>query len=320
MSVFLGLLIGLLCLGLLLWVVGFMEGERPLLDNLYESLLTGRRLDDLDRCCADRLVRSDVVICLTSIPSRIGLIEPALKSLLNQEYAAREIRLYLPALSRREGVPYQVPEWLHGLRCVRIIECDRDWGPATKFIPAVLESADNQMLLIVDDDRIYPPNLIRDLTAAADKLPDTALCMTGWNAPIDLIDRPTTIWSNLFMQAPAPIRGRRLRRPLRVDILQGMSGYLLKPKFFDRAQLVDYSAAPEAAFFVDDVWMSAHCRAPRYVIPTRRAGFPVKRWFARHKESSLGHLNRGGGDVNQRNNSVMLKYFGDRWLVAKTGN
>lgn len=298
-----------------LWFRDFMEGERLLLDTWYERHLARTGLQALDARCAANENRSNVIVSLTSIPSRLPLIEPALKSLLNQTRAPREIRLHLPKFSRREQCAYVVPEALRGLQCLKIIECERDWGPATKFIPAVLDLVDEQTILVVDDDRIYPPNLIADLETAALKLPDAALCMTGWNAPADLIDRPTTILSNLMMQAPAPVRGRRLNQPMRIDILQGMSGYWLKPGFFDRAALTDYSGAPEAAFFVDDVWMSAQCCAAKYVIPTHRANFPVRRWYRRHKNTSLGYLNRGGGDVNQRNNTVMLKHFAARWLV-----
>jgi len=59
------------------------------------------------------------------------------------------------------------------------------------------------------------------------------------------------------MQPPAPVRATRLRTPYEVDVLQGMSGYLVRPEFFDLRALCDYSAAPEAVFFVDDVWISA---------------------------------------------------------------
>ena len=316
MSIPLSLLMALILAWLGLRFRNLMEGERLLLDIGYESWLARMDLRVLDEQCANRADRSDVIISLTSIPSRLPLIEPALKSLLNQSRAPREIRLHLPKYSRREQTAYVVPEALRGLRCVKIVECERDWGPATKFIPAILALPDEQPLLVVDDDRIYPPNLIADLEAAARELPDAALGMSGWIAPPDLIDRPTTLWSNLKMQPPAPVRAPRLKRPYEVDILQGLSGYWLRPGFFDRDRLVDYSSAPGAAFFVDDVWMSAQCRARKYVIPTRRSNFPVKRWFVRHKQSSLGYLNRGGGDVNQRNNTLMLKHFAQRWSVG----
>ncbi|MBI5330566.1 MAG: hypothetical protein HZB71_08140 [Betaproteobacteria bacterium] len=300
-----------------LWLRDFMEGERLLTDLWYEHRLAGLDLRQLDARCAAQGERSEVVVCLTTLPSRLPLLAPALKSLLNQSRAPRAIRLHLPRFSRREQCAYPIPEELRGLRCVRIVECERDWGPATKSIPALLEFPDAQPLLIVDDDRIYPPGLIAELEAAARTLPGAALGMSGWNAPPDRIDRPTTVWSNLWMQAPAPVRGRRLGRPRQVDILQGMSGYWVEPGFFDRAALIDYASAPEAAFYVDDVWIGAHCRAPKFVIPTHRSNFPVKRWFVQHKRSSLGYLNRGGGDVLQRHNTIMLKHFTERWMAQR---
>lgn len=298
-------------------VIGYMEGEWLLLDAWYEFSLHRMSLSRLDEKHAASLVTSQVIISLTSIPSRLPFIEPTLKSLLLQTCPVKEIRLYLPSYSQREKKAYVVPPGLMGLKSIRIIECDRDWGPATKFIPAVLSLPDSQEILVVDDDRIYPPNFVTDLVAAAEKLPGCALSMTGWNAPSDLVDRPTTILRNLLMMAPAPVHGVRLSEPRQMDILQGMSGYWIKPVFFDQARLVDYGGAPSAAFYVDDVWMGAQCLVPKFVIPTRRAGFPVKGSFALHKASALGHINRGDGDLHSRNNTIMLKHFADRWLLHR---
>ena len=103
-------MLGLLGLMLALWIIGFMEGERPLLDLWYEYHLAGQSLSDLDVRSAGQADRCDVVISLTSIPSRLAMIEPTLKSLLCQTLAAREIRLYLPGFSHREQLAYSVPE------------------------------------------------------------------------------------------------------------------------------------------------------------------------------------------------------------------
>jgi hypothetical protein len=307
----------LLLLVIIVKVIGFMEGERLLLDAWYEYRLHRMKLSGLDEQHAASSPKSKVIISLTSIPSRLPFMEPTLKSLLRQTSPAKEIHLYLPAYSQREKTAYVLPPGLKGLKSIRIIECDRDWGPATKFIPAVLSLPASQDILVVDDDRIYPPHFIADLLAASQELPGCALSMTGWNAPADLIDRPTTILSNLLMMAPAPVHGVRLREPRQMDILQGMSGYLIKPEFFDLAHLVDYGSAPSAAFFVDDVWMGAQCLVPKFVISTRRAGFPVKGSFALHRASALGRVNRGNGDHLSRNNTIMLKHFADRWLVQR---
>jgi hypothetical protein len=172
------------------------------------------------------------------------------------------------------------------------------------------------MILVVDDDRIYPPRLIETLEAAAQGAPDSAVGLGGWIVPSDLIDRPTTLYSNIFQRPPAPLRSVRIARPIAVDVLQGVAGYLVRPRFFDLARVMDYSDAPEAAFFVDDVWIGAHCLAPKFVMPSRRTNFPPKRRAAFYKRSSLGWINRGGGKVENRNNTIMLKHFAAVWKVG----
>ena len=153
--------------------------------------------------------RSDAIVCLTTIPSRLPHVHNTLKSLLNQTLPPREIRLHLPAFSQREGVPYVVPPFLKGLASIRILRCE-DAGPATKFLPALTTLPADQAVVVVDDDRIYPPNFLQDLDNAARTNPDAAFGFSGWIVPDDLVDRPTTMLANLLQRPPAPVRAKPL--------------------------------------------------------------------------------------------------------------
>jgi hypothetical protein len=288
-------------------------GENPVLDTWYELRLRRKDLAALDRASAARARRTDVIVTLSTLPSRIGRLAPTIKSLLNQTTSPAAIRINVPATSRRESAAYAVPDWLRELRSVAIVPCAVDYGPATKLIPALADSTDDQRLLVVDDDRIYHPHFVEQMTAWSDAHPDAAVASSGWRAPGDLIDRPSTLGATLRGQAPAPLKCTRVGEATAVDIVQGLGGYIVRPRYFDRSALTDYSGVPEAAFFVDDVWISAHCRAPKLVCPGRRTNFPslIDRRF--YKRSSLGLVNRGGGDVERRNNTIMLRYFADRW-------
>jgi hypothetical protein len=293
----------------------YLEGETLLADLRDELRIARADIGRLDAFCRANPERSDIVVSLTTIPSRIGVIGDTLKSLLRQATAPREIRLNIPRFCKREQATYAIPAWLEGLRSVTIVACE-DFGPSTKLIPALGAFAADQKIVVLDDDRIYPRTLIADLDHAAAALPDAALGVSGWRVPPDLVDRPTTLLSNLRSTPPAPIRGKRVRAPTSVDILQGMSGYLVRPRYFDTAALADYSQAPAAASFVDDIWISAQCQAPKYVIPVRRSNFqPLRRTFF-YRRTGLGLVNRGGGDANRRNNTVMLKYFKAAWKVG----
>jgi len=287
-------------------------GEHPLADLAYDLWLRRQDLHALDHACARNPHVADVVVTLTTLPSRIDRIDLTLKSLLRQTLRPKTIRLNVPAVSRREGRAYRVPERLLRLQSITIVRVD-DYGPATKLIPSLRDAAPDQRLLVVDDDRIYQPYLIEQLMRGADGHPGAAVASSGWDAPADLTDRPTTLMATLRGRAPAPLKCTRVRGVRAVDIVQGLGGFLVRPSFFDLTAIADYTGAPDAAFFVDDVWISGHCRVPKVVVAGRRTNF-VSLFDARFfKRSSVGLANRGGGVPERRNNTIMLRHFADRW-------
>lgn len=296
-------------------VYDHLSGRDFVRDNLDRMRLRQRSLEAWQRTAEDNPRRSDVIVCMTTLPSRIAALGPTLSSLLAQTVAPARIRLHVPTHSTRERRDYDVPAWLPRLSTVQLVRTP-DFGPATKLLPAIADSAPDQRLLVVDDDKLYPRDLLERFARASEREPDVAFGASGWRVPRDLVDRPTTLLSNLSLRAPTPIKATRIRTPVRVDVLQGYSGYLVRPRFFDRDALFDYASAPEAAFFVDDVWMSAHCRAPKLVLPAKRYCVPVLRHASLHARTAISRENRGNGDPRTRNNSIMLRHFASRWLVA----
>jgi len=293
----------------------FLEGETLVRDCLDEFRLARAGLAELDAFWAQNPSRSDCLVSLTTIPSRLPHMAATLKSLMRQKRAPARIVINLPDFSKRENAPYTVPAFLHGLKSVEIIRC-ADLGPATKAVPTLLREPPERKIIVVDDDRIYPPNLVGDLEDAADQDVNSAFGMSGWVVPADLTDRPATIGDNLHMRAPSSVRARRLRSPMPVDILQGLSGYLVRPGFFDLRRLTDYADAPPESFFVDDVWISGHCNADRFVIPARRYNYQPKFRRGFYKSTSLGLVNRGPGGDELRHNTIVLRYLAGRWRAG----
>lgn len=292
------------------------------------NLLTGRHAvrDPWDKLCLSRRTiaawdvswaensnRSDVVVCLTTTPSRISRVESTLKSLLYQSRSPQTVRLHIPMFSRREQRMYVIPPYLAKLQAVEIVPCE-DYGPVTKLIPALQELEPDQKILVVDDDRLYPPNMIEDFFRWSNEHPNIAIGLSGWIVPEDLTDRPLTLLNNLRKTPPAPIKSTRLKEKKRVDVLMGYTGYLVRPTFFDVERVADYSGAPEAAFYVDDVWTSAHCNVPKYVFPAKRHCFISRRDWPFFDKTALYRLSDGGGDPEKRHNTIMIRYFRDRWM------
>lgn len=297
-------------------IYNFIEGKTLVHDTLDEWKLSRASLQELDRAWAANPNRSDAVFSLTTIPSRLPHIDDTLKSLLRQTLAPREIRLNVPKYSKREQCAYEVPEHLLELSALKIVECE-DYGPATKYIPSILQLPPEQRIVVVDDDRSYPPNLLADLVAASDANPEAAFSFCGWIVPPDLVHRPATLYTIVFIKPPAPVLARRIRRQRRVDVVRGVGGYLVKPKFVDADVLVDYSTAPDAAFFQDDIWISAHMSAPRYVVPARYSNYQPRRRKRFYDKTSLGWINRRGEDVAATNHSVVVKHFANSWMVSR---
>ena len=293
-----------------------LEGRQPAREILYELTLTRHELRDLDATAASK-ERSDLIVGLTTIPSRLPFLLPTLKSLLLQHVPPGRILLHLPKHSRREQVEYLIPEELQNLEVIKIIRCP-DWGPATKILPTLLNSDPDQRVVAVDDDRIYHPTLLEDLLVASERYPNTAVGCFGLIVPLDRVDRRKGLVGRtidgLGFRRGVSLRGSRLRRPLPVDILHGYGGVMVRPRFFDLDDLADFQGAPDAAWLEDDTWFAAHCQVPKLIVPSKPGSFP--RYFGGrvYRSSRLGAHNRGGADPASRNTTVLMRTFSDRWM------
>ncbi|WP_161633545.1 FkbM family methyltransferase [Mesorhizobium erdmanii] len=96
---------------------------------------------------------------MTTIPSRIDRIGPALESALSQTVPVEHIELNVPYVCARTDEPYTLPTWLTEMERVKIFRTD-DFGPITKIAPTLLRHKDDQetYLWSVDDDFAYPEN------------------------------------------------------------------------------------------------------------------------------------------------------------------
>src|SRR6266403_1160896 len=177
-----------------------------------------------------------VIASLSTVPERIGNLGPTIRSLLRQTRPPDEIVLAIPEFSIREQRPYVVPEQVSRWPRLRVLHCRRDWGPATKFIPVVREELaagrGDTLIMVVDDDRMYPRDALETYLHYNKQLPDAALCFRGAPMPRDLD------WRHAKM-----IRACELRQPQPAAVITRCGSYLIQPRFFDES-LWDYSNAP----------------------------------------------------------------------------
>ena len=213
------------------------------------------------------------LITLSSIPPRFGLIGPTLEALVSQK-GVDGVEVYLPRRYRRfpdwDGTLPKVPA---GIRIQRV---DVDYGPATKILAAAKRyRGENVQLLFCDDDRDYRPGWARALIEEAERHPDHAVALAGWDIAgltqrssfshprhkrrsrtWDLAYRASRLRQIMRGQGNAKLAHKPPRRiiahPGFADIFEGYGGVIVQPDFFDAPS---YDIPPEA-FHVDDVWLS----------------------------------------------------------------
>jgi hypothetical protein len=208
-----------------------------------------------DRFFDNSIVKNGIVVSLTTTPKRLPLIEPMLNSLITQTILPEKIIINLPKLYREE-TPYTIPSFLENKTIIEIFRTEKDYGPATKFIPSICRFQNTPMKIIVlDDDKIYSELIIENYLKKSEEYPECALALGGWLVPEDFEHN-----KRKFQQASGIRRFKRfdkIKNDQRIDIVQGASSYMIKPSFFDQS-IFDYMSAPKSAFFVDDIWMSGH--------------------------------------------------------------
>ncbi len=293
-----------------------LSGRSFIRDGLDKIRLGRRSVAEWDAHWKANPNRSDIIVCLTTLPSRLPLIDATLKSLMAQHRAPAKIRLHVPKESRRENIPYDVPPWLQTLDSVEVITTQEDWGPATKLIPALYECRPHQRLLVVDDDKLYAPDLVDDLDHKSRTHPELIVASSGWCVPADLEDRAVTTLNTLKGLAPARLKSTHVPAPTRVDVVQGHSGYVVRPEQIDVDALVKgYESAPEDVFFVDDVWISAHALAEKWVFPADRFCFVSWLRLRVYDGTSL-EAYAARSDAREHPNTIAIRYLRDRWMAT----
>ena len=204
--------------------------------------------------------KGKVIISLTTVPGRINSSKYTIASLLNQTRRVDEIRIYIP-LKSSKGEKYIIPKWMISLskrlKQFNIKRCTKDWGPATKIIPAVLDSKTDGIdsIIYVDDDMIYNKNIIETLISYSNRYPKYAICNQGWSMErwwrkVSEISKCTLHHILKYFPRTNPYHFNF------IDVLQGFSGVIIKPSFFKISSLINQEIYPKETFFVDDVYLS----------------------------------------------------------------
>ncbi|WP_109829622.1 hypothetical protein [Reichenbachiella versicolor] len=253
---------------------------------------------------------SGAVISMSVLPSRFEGLTPTLNSLTDQTVLPEKIILNLPKYFKRDKTNYEIPDCINTHPLVHINWIESDLGPATKLLPTLdlFEDQIDKLIIVLDDDQIYPKELVENYLEWSKKLPDAAMTISGWVAP-DSFDHADKV--QLYGGIVRFYRkDNSIKKPIRVDCLQGAASFAVKPKLFDK-RVFDFNNAPREAFYVDDIWLSGNlsrANSPVYVVP---GPFRFGRFVSLRQTGGLGLSNTVNSD--NTNNNKLYKYFEKEW-------
>lgn len=170
-----------------------------------------------------------MVISLTTIPSRISLIEATIDSLVAQELP---IYVWIPAYTKKTDTAFtqeDIPEWLLDKNGVTVTIIPEDYGSISKLIPA-LENEVGDTIITVDDDCLYPANFAQELKKWMETYHNQkCLCYRG------------KVLTTANYRASISLRN--VTKPRIVDIVTGVYGVLYKRDWFDVNELKELCKA-----------------------------------------------------------------------------
>lgn len=187
---------------------------------------------------------SDIVVSLTSFPARFPALEHTLKPLLRQTVKPAKVVLWLCEDELTDGIPSFLNMYKeHGLE---IRYCKENIKPHKKLFFSAKEFI-NYRIITVDDDTIYPEDLVERLDAGSRLHPDCVCCNMAHRMTWDDDGRLRKYddWDGgaIGLQGPS------------LDLLAlGVGGVLYPAGIFDE-DYFDLDAIKRLALSTDDLWL-----------------------------------------------------------------
>eukprot|EP00747_Dinoflagellata_sp_TGD_P032895 gnl/TRDRNA2_/TRDRNA2_136277_c1_seq4.p1 gnl/TRDRNA2_/TRDRNA2_136277_c1~~gnl/TRDRNA2_/TRDRNA2_136277_c1_seq4.p1 ORF type:complete len:371 (+),score=24.24 gnl/TRDRNA2_/TRDRNA2_136277_c1_seq4:68-1180(+) len=260
------------------------------------------------------LMDPKIVISLTTVPEMLSdkmmFLGKTLASLRQQTVRADSIELNLPNKSQRLGAYGGLqPNISEG---INVYHTD-DWLALTNIIPTVQRAQKNlsvqeTLVIVVDDDKVYPPSLVEDHLRAFRERPSSASTCRGYKLPSH--HHLSSGWDELRHSA----FGHKLGSHVRVACVTGSDSWSAPVSLFTKGlwmDLADGHGPQEMALkLMNDVWVSGQLskhNIPKYAIPCRQECWDTG------VSKRFGVASNDTGGTRRLMNNVVVTYFAKAW-------
>lgn len=186
----------------------------------------------------------NVIVSVTSYPKRFHALPFCVKSLLLQTVLPDRIIVYLGSDSLEAEIPQELLDYQrYGVEIV--IDKSMDLKPHKKYYYA-MQQFPNAKIITVDDDLVYPPDMIETLLKASEQYPDEVCARRVHKMTFDQAGniKPYILWKKQY----------KAKKPSRSLLATGGGGVLYPPHAFDR-KAFDTNAFTGSCLEADDIWL-----------------------------------------------------------------
>lgn len=185
-----------------------------------------------------------IVVSFTTSPSRLYRVEPVIKSMLEQDYEVSSIEINLPDKYKNKE-DYVIPDFLDSKSLnpkVSVVRTGRDIGPSSKVIPTLVRYKDtpNVYVVSIDDDHIYPKNVVSTLVKG--------LHLYGPNAIYGIGGL------DIYLAPKMGITMYSFEKTCKVATIEGVFGVLYNPRL-----CIGVSGSDEVNKYYDSIMNCSEC-------------------------------------------------------------
>lgn len=238
---------------------------------------------------AETIAECPVIVSLTTHGKRLYEVPMTIESIMQGTVKPNRIILWLD--KDVEGKPLPVLLEKQRERGLEILYNQRNIRSFTKLIPT-LRLCPDAIIVTIDDDMFYQPDMLEGLLKAHQMFPDDVLANRVDTIVLGEDGKPLTCLKWNLFQKP--------KEPSPLDVALGVEGVLYPPKSFDEEVLneeVFMSICPTA----DDLWFKAM---------ELKAGTAVRHVYT--------HYERGGGAIpNLEVQDMGLQYINENVADCK---
>eukprot|EP00747_Dinoflagellata_sp_TGD_P032893 gnl/TRDRNA2_/TRDRNA2_136277_c1_seq2.p1 gnl/TRDRNA2_/TRDRNA2_136277_c1~~gnl/TRDRNA2_/TRDRNA2_136277_c1_seq2.p1 ORF type:complete len:383 (+),score=16.05 gnl/TRDRNA2_/TRDRNA2_136277_c1_seq2:68-1216(+) len=260
------------------------------------------------------LMDPKIVISLTTVPEMLSdkmmFLGKTLASLRQQTVRADSIELNLPNKSQRLGAYGGLqPNISEG---INVYHTD-DWLALTNIIPTVQRAQKNlsvqeTLVIVVDDDKVYPPSLVEDHLRAFREKPSSVSACRGFKLP------PARKLSGDWDGLQYSHYGHKVESPVQVAIVTGSDSWSSPASLFNESLWTDLKHTGSAMRLMNDIWVSGQLskhNVPKYVIPCRQECWST--WVHKQYGAASGDTGRSRTWLNNE----VITYFKNAWSPAE---